>query len=1149
MAETIVTFQSQLSGVMETVFKAAMYEITRLVEDSFLEEVTRCREQVESLKRRLKWSEGRRKEREGDRRGRCLDCGRAGEENPRVTEKSLKQESVLQEETNSPEGPDGETPCREEEEARPEAHSAMKAPQSPDVQGEKMDRPFKEEVLRITPETNESQERWGVNLEESSGVPGPSKRFNDQKTPKCHVSWEAGYDQRPESGQHWRSSDPSEPLFQSRYGMEDLGGFDKTAYGDSNMIDMGNLDGLEGSPPHLGEDLSYIGHYEGDVEAPEGAELQVYQAGATRNRGDAVGSPAGSPSRTNIDVSGELSCLLINEEGYLQDQSILYPEHVPGDPGGRLNFRGQGIRSDPSSEDMYGPSGAYNDTLNLGEKLQPQAGGRGGRRHTCNLCSMSFPDSNLLKTHKQTHKISGQVPPFSCTQCGKTFTQACNLKVHQRIHSGQGLQLCSHCGKGFSSFSDLKTHKCGQTGDKPYCCTVCGNQFSRLWNLKLHRRIHTQEKPHRCTMCDKSFTRADILKVHQRTHTGERPYCCTVCGRSFKRLDHLKSHQRKHMTDLLFPRTHLKLESFSITFNLVVLRHGTLTVYIMSDLDTLIVTFQTQLSDVMETLVKTAMYEVTRLVEDGFLEEVQRRNQEVEALRMQLQWAERKLGDQGGKPGRCVDCAKDVVKLSSDTAEEDFKEQQDDVLEGCGVKEEGDSVEGWTINHTQEVIPESTQAAGTPASTLSPERRSQTTEEEDDVLPAVTVKEEEVNKPSCSSVHWSGSLDGDAGPESHSSTEMTQPNQIQDNSEELLRDVMKQDPQISAAYVFSDEQEEAHMATDPSLEMDSGWADLTVTTAGLLQIHRLATEIDCDSAKTTCPLKQTEQELSNSVTADVDDLVTPAGDHISSSASPKATLRNSDTLGVTIKQEVIDSDGCDSEPKEKKTKSGMASFSCSVKKHRLSSEALRQNHISHKATLQEVMKLHSKVGTGLRLQAALQHFHRPMKKTAHAHTAAALSVAHSHAVNPLSRTPSTSKAAPPPPLSVPRVHLGDKHAVAHNRTGVPWVGIKTHQSANSHHANPLPHPDSHAGPRHLLRCGQCGKCFPHPSNLRAHLQTHTGERPFCCSLCGRSFTKLSNLKAHRRVHTGERPYCCLACGKRFTQKCNLKRHQRIHLDV
>lgn len=88
MAETIVTFQSQLSGVMETVFKAAMFEITRLVEESFLEEVTRCREQVETLKRRLKWSESRRREKDGERNAKCVDCGRTGttgEQEPRPT--------------------------------------------------------------------------------------------------------------------------------------------------------------------------------------------------------------------------------------------------------------------------------------------------------------------------------------------------------------------------------------------------------------------------------------------------------------------------------------------------------------------------------------------------------------------------------------------------------------------------------------------------------------------------------------------------------------------------------------------------------------------------------------------------------------------------------------------------------------------------------------------------------------------------------------------------------------------------------------------------------------------------------------------------------------------------------------------------------
>lgn len=61
----------------------------------------------------------------------------------------------------------------------------------------------------------------------------------------------------------------------------------------------------------------------------------------------------------------------------------------------------------------------------------------------------------------------------------------------------------------------------------------------------------------------------------------------------------------------------------------------------MSDVDSLIAAFQTQLSDVMETILKTAMYEVTRLVEDGLLEQLKSRSHEVESLKVQLQLTER----------------------------------------------------------------------------------------------------------------------------------------------------------------------------------------------------------------------------------------------------------------------------------------------------------------------------------------------------------------------------------------------------------------------------------------------------------------------------------------------------------------------------
>ncbi|XP_072534534.1 uncharacterized protein [Salminus brasiliensis] len=77
----IVTFQSQLSIVMETILKSAMFEITKLVEDSFMEEVGHAKQEVELLMRRLQFYESKLKERE--KRVRCVDCGKtpaSGEE-------------------------------------------------------------------------------------------------------------------------------------------------------------------------------------------------------------------------------------------------------------------------------------------------------------------------------------------------------------------------------------------------------------------------------------------------------------------------------------------------------------------------------------------------------------------------------------------------------------------------------------------------------------------------------------------------------------------------------------------------------------------------------------------------------------------------------------------------------------------------------------------------------------------------------------------------------------------------------------------------------------------------------------------------------------------------------------------------------------
>ncbi|XP_036443158.1 zinc finger protein 143a [Colossoma macropomum] len=330
---------------------------------------------------------------------------------------------------------------------------------------------------------------------------------------------------------------------------------------------------------------AYIQHNTQDGSVMEGQVIQLEDGSTAYVQHIAVPKeePNGWPGPVLSDVGGESLSLEDGQAVQLEDGTTAYIHHTPKeayDPSGLqavqledgstayiqhavqmpqantiLTIQENGTLSDLHVDGTIDPEtiSVLEQFATKVEEIEPYANSElvtNGQEGVVQM-QIVLPGHVGRRTLQQPGEKS-----FQCSYegCGKLYTTAHHLKVHERIHTGDRPYCCDKpgCGKKFATGYGLKSHIRTHTGEKPYCCQEvnCKKSFKTSGDLQKHTRIHTGEKPFMCPYqgCGRSFTTSNICKVHVRTHTGERPYHCPEpgCDRAFASATNYKNHIRIH---------------------------------------------------------------------------------------------------------------------------------------------------------------------------------------------------------------------------------------------------------------------------------------------------------------------------------------------------------------------------------------------------------------------------------------------------------------------------------------------------------------------------------------------------------------------------------------------------------------------------
>ncbi|KAG6463457.1 gastrula zinc finger protein XlCGF26.1 isoform X2 [Manduca sexta] len=147
---------------------------------------------------------------------------------------------------------------------------------------------------------------------------------------------------------------------------------------------------------------------------------------------------------------------------------------------------------------------------------------------SCVHCGEGFTTRLLLKDHLTTHRPTTVVGNFPCVKCNKTFPRQNLYSAHyRRVHADSSRKrkqfMCELCGKALPNKCELRYHQRTHTGERPFACPHCPKSFIKRAFMKAHMRVHSTERPFACKLCPKTFKGPAALSGHQYVHTGIKP--------------------------------------------------------------------------------------------------------------------------------------------------------------------------------------------------------------------------------------------------------------------------------------------------------------------------------------------------------------------------------------------------------------------------------------------------------------------------------------------------------------------------------------------------------------------------------------------------------------------------------------------------